>query len=246
MHCPKVAIFDVDDTLAESFQPPSLEMLQKIRLLMTRMPFAIISAAGFQRIERDFLTQLTDSPDISRLYVLPNSSAQAYTWRDGWNEEYSLALTPDERETIARALTEGDEHADPRAVVIDREVQVAYAAIGLKASLEEKQSWDPDQSKRMKMRAMLEKKLPDFEILIGGSTTIDITRKAVNKAYGVRWLSEKLRIAPADMLYVGDALYPGGNDAVVIPTGVQTRSVTGPADTEKIIDEVIAACAASQ
>ncbi len=242
MKCPKAAIFDVDDTLAESFQPPTLAMLQKIAALVERIPLAIVSAAGFPRIERDFLTVLTASPHISRLYILPNSSAQAYTWKDGWNEEYSLALTPAEREIIARALKESDENPDPRALVIDREVQVAYAAVGLKASLEEKQAWDPSLSKRKKMKAVLDKKLPGFEVLIGGMTTIDITRKGVDKSYGVRWLAEKLRVAPADMLYVGDALYEGGNDAVVIPTGVQTRSVTGPAETEKVIDELLLAC----
>jgi phosphomannomutase len=244
MKHPKAAIFDVDDTLAESFQPPTFGMLGKIRALMSHIPFGIISAASFPRIERDFLTPLTDSPDISRLYVLPNSSAQAYTWRDGWNEEYSLSLAPDEREKITRALKESDPHADARALVIDREVQVAYAAIGLNASPEEKRSWDPDQSKRKSMKATLEKRLPDFEILIGGATTIDVTRKGMNKAYGVHWLAERLHCEPREMLYVGDALYEGGNDAVVIPTGIQTRQVTGPAQTEKIIDELIAACAA--
>jgi hypothetical protein len=44
------------------------------------------------------------------------------------------------------------------------------------------------------------------------------------------------------MLYVGDALYPGGNDEVVILTGVQTRAVANPTETETIIDEILAAC----
>ena len=72
--------FDVDDTLAESFRPPTPEMLARVHSLMERIPFAIISAASFKRIERDFLTRLVDSPHVSNLYVLPNSSAKAYTW----------------------------------------------------------------------------------------------------------------------------------------------------------------------
>jgi hypothetical protein len=41
------------------------------------------------------------------------------------------------------------------------------------------------------------------------------------------------------MLFVGDALYPGGNDEVVISTGAQTRSTSGPPETNKIIEELL-------
>ena len=45
------------------------------------------------------------------------------------------------------------------------------------------------------------------------------------------------------MLYVGDALYPGGNDAAVIPTGIRTISTSGPVETESIIDDLQKTCA---
>jgi HAD superfamily hydrolase (TIGR01484 family) len=236
---PRAALFDVDDTLAESFRPPAPSTLARLRALLDRTVVGIISAAGFPRIERDFVSTLVDSPHAARLYVLPNSSAQAYTWQDGWNEEYSLALSGAERARIEECLRRADPDPDPRAIILDRGVQVAYAAIGLDASLTDKQSWDPDQRKRKAMKALLDKSLPEYEVLIGGMTTIDITKKGINKAYGVRWMAERLRCEPGDMLYVGDALYPGGNDYVVIETGVQVRKVSGPADTERVIDELL-------
>lgn len=244
MKCPRVAIFDLDDTLAESFQPPTPEMLSKIGQILELMPFAIITAAGFPRMQRDFLPILEKSAHVERLYILPNSSAEAYVWRDGWNEEYSLLLTLEDQEKIQSAIRESDQNPDPRALILDRGVQVAYASIGLDASLEEKKAWDPDQSKRKKIQEALDKKLPGFEVLIGGMTTIDITKKGVDKAYGVRWLSERLKIPPEDMLYVGDALYPGGNDQVVIATGIPTRSVADPSETLIVLDELLAACGA--
>lgn len=239
MTAPKAALFDLDDTLAESFQPPSTSMIEKLGMLLEKMPVAIVSAAGYGRIERDFLPILEQSSFVKNLFILPNSSAQAYSWQDGWNEEYSLALTHEERHRIREAIEKCAEDADPRALILDREVQIAYAAVGMEASLEEKKAWDPDQSKRKELKKRLDAVLPEFEVLIGGMTTIDITRKGISKAYGVRWLSERLNISPSDMVYVGDALYKGGNDAVVIPTGVQTRPVTGPEDTEKVIDELL-------
>ena len=104
MTAPKAALFDLDDTLAESFQPPSTCMVEKLGVLLTKMPVAIVSAAGYGRIERDFLPILEKSSFVKNLYILPNSSAQAYSWQDGWNEEYSLALTHEERHRIREAI----------------------------------------------------------------------------------------------------------------------------------------------
>ena len=133
---------------------------------------------------------------------------------------------------------------DPRyaPLVIDRDVQIAYAALGLSAPEEAKKAWDPDKSKRRRLKAALDARLPDFEVLIGGKTTIDITHKGITKAHGVEWLSARLAIPASDMLYVGDAFYEGGNDAAVIPTGIQTRPISGPAETEIVLDELLAAC----
>jgi hypothetical protein len=42
------------------------------------------------------------------------------------------------------------------------------------------------------------------------------------------------------MLYVGDALFPGGNDEIVKETGIPTQQVSGPAETKEIIEKVLA------
>ena len=42
------------------------------------------------------------------------------------------------------------------------------------------------------------------------------------------------------MLYVGDALDEGGNDAVVKETGVQTHAVFGPEETAGLINTFLA------
>ena len=249
--CPRIAIFDLDDTLTESFKPPKPEIVEKIKALLELMPVAIMSAAGFRRIEREFLPTLSKSPFASRLYLFPNSTAQGFLWKEGtWTCVYNNELTEGERVRIKRAIEESvAETGALKGVVphgpqmIDRGAQIAFAAIGIDASDESKKSWDVDKTKRKKLRKTLWKKIPGFEILIGGRTTIDITRKGIDKAYGVRWLSKHLDIKPKEMLYVGDALYPGGNDSVVIPTGIRTISTSGPAETESIIDDLQKTCA---
>jgi phosphomannomutase len=251
MQCPKAAIFDLDDTLAESFQPPTEEMIERLIRLLDLVPISILSAAGFPRIEAQFLDALAVSPHIDRCYIFPNSASQCYIREEsGWRQAYSLDLTPEERGAITAAIQESvtetgiiELHPKYEPQIIDREAQIAYAAIGLKATEEDKVAWDPDQSKRRHLKTAIESRLQGFEVLMGGKTTIDITRSGVDKAYGVRWLAKHLGFKPEDMLFVGDALYEGGNDAVVIPTGIQTRSVTGPDETAKIIDELLLICA---
>lgn len=249
MHeCPKAALFDLDDTLAESFRPPKPETLAKLKRLLDVTPCAIITAAGFSRIHDQFLPELSASANVDHLYIFPNSAADCFVFRDGsWGHAYTFALTPDERARIMQVIEKHAHKAvgeDPQYqhMIIDREAQVAFAAIGLDAPLEIKKAWDPDQKKRMKLKKVLEKELPEFEVLIGGMTTIDITRKGINKAYGVEWLAKELKCKPEEMLYVGDALYPGGNDHVVIQTGVQVRPVTGPAATSGVLDDLAKIC----
>lgn len=243
-------MFDLDDTLAESFKPPAPGIIDELRRILEIFPVAIITAAGFPRIEHQFLEKLIDSPFIERLYIFPNSSAECFTFTDGeWRRQYNLNLTHDERDKISSAIMECLEETkmlglDPihEPKIVDREAQVAFAALGLGATAQEKETWDPDQKKRRAFKEALEKRIPEFEILIGGYTTIDITRKGVDKAHGVRWFSEHAEVPLSEILYVGDAFYPGGNDFVVVPTGVQTRPTSGPSETRIIMHELVATC----
>jgi phosphomannomutase len=249
MNCPRAALFDLDDTLAESFQPPKPVVIERLSQLLEKIPVAILTAAGFPRIEADFLHKMTDSPRIDSFYIFANSSAQCYMHIDGaWKTAYDSILSEEDRRTIKDAITasvaEIKLELDPvyEAMIIDRDVQIAYAALGLSAPEEAKKAWDPDKSKRKRLKDALDTRLPNFEVLIGGKTTIDITHKGITKAYGVEWFAKKLGIPASEMLYVGDAFYEGGNDTSVIPTGIQTRPVTGPAETEVVLQELIDAC----
>ncbi|HEY4487484.1 MAG TPA: HAD-IIB family hydrolase [Candidatus Paceibacterota bacterium] len=248
MLCPEVVLFDLDDTLAESFQPPKADMVERLQRLLEHMPVGILSAAGLPRMEQDFLTKIIESTHIERFYVFPNSASECYRFTEGtWHRIYDFEFTEEERSHIKAALEQcsaeiGYRHPEYEAQLWDRGSQIAYAMINSHAPQDVKKTWDPDLAKRKQLKACLEKTLHDYEILIGGSVTIDITRKDVNKAYGITWLSKELSISPRDMLYIGDALYPGGNDSVVIPTGVQTKQTSGPAETLSIIDEILRSC----
>jgi phosphomannomutase len=97
----------------------------------------------------------------------------------------------------------------------------------------------PRQAKNI--LAILAPMIPDFSIQMGGATSIDVTRGGIDKAYGIGKLREILGIDLADMIFVGDALFPGGNDYPAKQAGVLTIAVRDPHETKRVI-EAITAC----
>ena len=106
--------------------------------------------------------------------------------------------------------------------------------------MEEKKKWDPDFSKRKQIKAVLDKSIPEFSVRLGGTTSVDVTKQGVDKAYGIRKLRDILGVAVSGMIFVGDALFPGGNDYPAIEAGVVSIQVRDPNETKRVIEAIIA------
>jgi hypothetical protein len=64
------------------------------------------------------------------------------------------------------------------------------------------------------LRAAIDSRLPgnDLQLTLGGQTSFDIVVRGRDKSFAVRSL---LNEGMTRVTYVGDALFPGGNDAAV-------------------------------
>ena len=246
---PKLVAFDLDGTLAESKQRVSSDMGELLSQLLKKMPVAVMSGAGFPQFERQFFPAFPADADFTNLYLFPDNAAQCFVYREGsWKPQYDNAFTPAEREHVLKALDEALVETGMRDVPIrvwgerieDRGAEIVFSGLGQEAPPEEKRKWDPTREKRKPLYDALTKKLPEFAIGLNAMTSIDITRKGITKAYGIRRLAELSGVAIAEMLYVGDALDEGGNDAVVKETGVQTHAVFGPEETAGLINTFLA------
>ena len=244
---PKLVVFDLDGTLAESKQRVTADMGNLLARLLKKMPVAVMSGASYAQMETQFLPALPADAKLDNLYLFPTNAAHCYIHKGGaWTTAYDESFTLMERERILRALSEALEETkfvQPPKLwgeqIEDRGGEITFSALGQKAPLEEKKKWDPTHEKRKPLYEALVKKLPDFSIGLNANTSIDITHKGVTKAYGIGQLAGLTDISVSEMIYVGDALGEGGNDAVVIPTGVRTQGVFGPAETAKVIEEVL-------
>lgn len=77
-------------------------------------------------------------------------------------------------------------------------------------------------------------------IRIGGATSIDVTKPGIDKAYGIGKLRDTLHLSFKEMIYIGDALFPGGNDYPAEEAGVVSIPVKGPDDTNLVISTILA------
>ena len=91
------------------------------------------------------------------------------------------------------------------------------------------------------MADWLRPRLPEYDVKVGGSTSIDITLHGINKEYGVRQVLQKLDMSPNDAVYFGDSLEPGGNDAIVKNiSDLEVVAVDSEQHTQKILQDYLA------
>ncbi len=244
----KTLIFDLDGTLTESKAALAPEMGAMLARLLARMPVAIMSGGSYAQFQKQLLSGMPENANLKNLYLFPTSAAQCYVWKDdSWQFLYNNPFTAEEKskvlEALAQSLRETGLDKPPPQLwgeqTEDRAAQITWSALGQQAPTIEKQKWDSDRKKRAPLQAALLTRLPDFSVRVNAMSSIDITRKGMTKAYGVRKLSEIISIPISDMLYVGDALFPGGNDEIVKETGIATEQVSGPAETMKVIEKIL-------
>ena len=237
--------FDLDGTLAESKQPLTDEMAGALSALLALAQVAVISGGDWPQFETQVVSRFPPTADLSRLWIMPTTGAKLYRFADSrWlplaNDDFSEPEKLIIRDAIHRAIGHAGliEGRLWGAQVEDRGTQFTFSGLGQQAPLEAKKRWDPDFAKRKALQAELVKALPHLSINIGGSTSLDITRYGIDKGYALRRLAEQSGVPLAKMLFVGDAVYPGGNDFPAREAGVDTVAVRDVIETLTVITTV--------
>ena len=239
----KLIIFDLDGTLAPSKCAIDADMSALITRLIETKKVAIISGGGYPQFQNQVINMLPHgNHNFTNLILMPASGARMYAWKGSWNEQYAEHLSNKEKEKIMIALNTALKHAayeQPATtygpLIEDRGSQITFSALGQNAPIAVKATWDPDDAKRRKIISFLEQRIPEFDVRIGGTTSIDITKKGINKGYAIRRLESYLNMSLDEMVFIGDKLFPGDNDYPAKATGIDCIPVTGPEDTKKLI-----------
>jgi HAD superfamily hydrolase (TIGR01484 family) len=243
----RLVVFDLDGTLAESKSSIDLEMTALLHDLLDIIKVAIISGGDWPQFEKQILSNLPHDNCLENLSLLPTCGTKFYVNNAGdWKKIYSEDFTDDEKKKILGSLKKAIEETGFKEKKIwgeaieDRGSQITYSALGQQAPLSEKEKWDPDFTKRKKIKAILDTLIPSFSVRLGGDTSIDVTKPGIDKAYGIKKLRDTLGIAIQDMIFIGDALFPGGNDYPAEEAGVVSIRVKNPTESKRVIETIIA------
>jgi phosphomannomutase len=246
----QVIAFDLDNTLADSKSPIAAEMTGLLAALLERFQVCVISGGKFEQFEAQLLNRLEAAPSrLAALHIMPTCGTRYLRFdvaTEAWHVVYAEDIAADGRARIVAALDKGADALGFRpttlwgAQIEDRGSQVTFSALGQEAPVADKQAWDPDGAKKRQLRDHVAKLIPEFEVRVGGSTSIDVTRPGIDKAYGIKKLIELLALTKEDIVFVGDRLGEGGNDHPVRAMGVDCLEVSRWQDTALVIRTMLA------
>jgi len=237
----KLIVFDLDGTLAESKASIDADMSRLLHDLLGIVKVAVISGGDWPQFQEQVVSHLPQDKSLANLSILPTSGTKFFRYSGDWKNLYSEDFTPEEKEKIVSSLKKAVAKAGFQVekawgeVIEDRGSQITYSALGQQAPLEEKKKWDSDFAKRKKIKAILDPLIPGFSVRMGGATSIDVTKPGIDKAYGIRKLRDVLGISLKETIFIGDALFAGGNDYPAEQAGVVSICVQGPHETKRVI-----------
>ena len=245
----KIIAFDIDGTLTASKTLITERMANLIKELVKQKMVIAIAGGSFKQMETQFLPPFLDdqsmTPFIHNFTLLPTSGSQRYQYDEiqkKWILTDKEPLPGDTKEKAIKLLnyviSSGLYEIPPNPIgniIEDRDTQITFTPNGQQAPVQMKMAFDPDRKKREKIKALLEPELPDVSILINGTSSIDILSKGFNKAVGLMRFLDKMGLKKSDVIFVGDGIFPGGNDYSVYEAGFDTIAVKNPDETESII-----------
>lgn len=245
----KVIAFDLDGTLAESKSPLEDRMGDLLGQLLDRFHVCVISGGKFEQFEKQLLSNLkVDPAGLEKLHLMPTCGTRYYVYditNSGWRKVYAEDFTQLQKDKIIDALNKGIDALNLREkkpwgnLIEDRGSQITFSALGQEAPVDAKDAWDPDHQKKAKLREYVAELIPEFEVRTGGSTSIDVTKSGIDKAYGMMRLMEMLDVAKDEILFLGDRLAEGGNDYPVKAMGIDSLEVSHWKDTALAVEAMV-------
>lgn len=245
----KVLAFDLDDTLAVTKSPLEDRIAEVLTRVLDYYDVCIISGGKFEQFKKQVINRLEASPEqLRRLHLLPTCGTRYFTYdlaKEEWEQVYAQDLSKAQKHKIAAVLEEGAkklglwEQKPYGDIIEDRGSQITFSALGQQAPPEKKYAWDPDGKKKHALRDYAVPLLPEVEVRVGGTTSIDVTMIGIDKAYGMKRLIELLEIGKEDILFFGDKLEEGGNDYPVKAMGIDSLEVSRWEDTALVLEGIL-------
>ena len=240
----KIIVFDKDDTITKAKTNIDTEMSNLFSRLLEKNKVAIITWWDFNNIYSQIVSLLPENSKFSNLFLFPTIWTQMYYFENWeWKRKYAEFLSEKEANYIISILEKWlkDLNLIPEKywweLIENRWSQITYSALWQKAPLEEKKKFDPDKKIRQKFVDYIKNDLQNYSIGIGWTSSIDITRKWLDKAYWIKKIMENLGTKKEEILFIWDALMPWWNDYAVKEFWIDCVKVNNPEDTKEYLKD---------
>ena len=248
-------VFDLDGTLAPTKSTIDSQMAKLLEDLLRLKPVAVIGGGKMDLFQEQLLDNLQIPQELlKKLFLFPTTATTFYKYENGWKRVYEHNLSHDEVErtmSAFRQVLEKIKYRNPAKTygktLENRGTQVTWSALGQDVVKELgsegvmlKNKWkDENTPLKLKIAKLVQHLLPDLTVHSAGYTSIDVTKKGIDKAFGLKQMQKYLKIEIQDMFFVGDAIFPGGNDYAITKTPVDYIAVKDPKDTKEVIHRIL-------
>ena len=245
----QLIVFDLDGTLTESKAEIDGEMASLLAKLLEAQKVAVIGGGKFEQFQLQLLSKLFVPEEfLTNLFLFPVTATTFYKHTNNkWTEIYNQNFSNEEKEEILSALETtfrelNYKHPEKTygELIEDRGGQITFSILGQEAPTDLKEKWNKTNPNiRLKIEEILQKHLPNMEVKVAGLTSLDITRKGVDKGYGIKQISNYSGVPLKDILFVGDAFSHEGNDEPALRLGVSCFEVKNIEDTKNLIRRLL-------
>ena len=242
----KMFVFDLDGTLADSKSAITKNTALMLKKLLDSFEVCIITGGNEEQIMTQVISNLPEESNLSNLHLMPTCGAKYKRFIEGaWTYMYQHILPQTLRRDVIIKIEEEArdlgiwESKIYGEIIEDRESQITFSALGQNAPLPLKEVWDTTGEKRKILAARLSPLFEDLDFRIGGSTSIDITGKNMDKSFGVLELMRINKLNKEELIFFGDRLEPGGNDYPVLSTGIKAVKVGSPEETFSTVNNIL-------
>ncbi|OGG48740.1 hypothetical protein A3C18_00970 [Candidatus Kaiserbacteria bacterium RIFCSPHIGHO2_02_FULL_54_11b] len=230
---PKHFFFDLDNTLTRSRTLMATPHQEIFKELCREKNVVVVTGGQLSQIQKQI------PPSFNGEYFALSQSGNHAIGKNGgvlWSESFSaeqkaaiLELIRTIHDDVALSVKDEDD------LVEDRGSQISYSLIGHHEDIDKKEAFDPGAKKRLEIlsrhkEAVEQLRAVGADVRPGGTTTFDFTIAGKHKGFNIIRLIEREGWKKEDCVYVGDALFPGGNDETVIGV-IPTHAVRDPNET---------------
>jgi HAD superfamily hydrolase (TIGR01484 family) len=239
---PKHIFFDLDNTLTRSRSHIAPEHAVILRRLSDVADVIVVTGGQRTQIAKQLEPEM-----VGRYFTLAQNGNEAEL-KDG-TELWKRRPTDEQKGAIVSLVEKmkahlGLEVKDEQDLIEDRGCSIAYSTIGHHEDVAKKEQHDPDHSKRLGLIERFKEEVHalrhthGIEVRTGGTTCLDFFHAGKHKGHNVGEFIAAMGWTADDCLYLGDALFPGGNDETVVGV-IPTRAVKDYHETYTILEELL-------